>query len=197
MALAMPVVAATTWVAAPARLEHLDRDAVADGHTPPLQRLLTRGLDDADRLMARDERPPRMKLTGVLLVVSPAQAARLDAQEAVVGTERRQLEAALGKTPRRLEHERTRFGGQETPTTAGYEISPAPSIARSANQCVWRGSLPTPMHWVLPPAAGGGSGPWIRRPRVKSAAPGNTTTTAATTLIRAEGYPFRESNLAA
>ena len=61
--------------------------------------------DDADRLVAGDERSTRMELTGVLLVIGAAQAARLHDEEAVVGTDRREGEAALDEPAGSVEHE--------------------------------------------------------------------------------------------
>jgi hypothetical protein len=86
-------------------LEDLDRDSIADLYAPPLRRPITDALDDADRLMPWDEREARRQMTGVLLVIGTAQPTRLDPQQAVVITERRQRQLVRYELPRCFEHE--------------------------------------------------------------------------------------------
>jgi hypothetical protein len=92
---AVAVVAAGTGVARPARLEHLQGDAISLLDAPALAGALPELLHDAHRLVPRDERAAGVELAGVLLVVGAAQAARLDQEEPVVGADLREVERLL------------------------------------------------------------------------------------------------------
>ena len=64
--------------------QHLDRDAVADVDAPALGGAVADPLDDAERLVARDERPLGGEDPRILLGIASADAARFDPQEAAV-----------------------------------------------------------------------------------------------------------------
>ncbi len=110
-----PVLAAFACLALPARLEHLDRDAVAFADAPPPCRPRSDPLEHTDGLVAGDEREPAEQHARVLLVVRPAQTTRLDAQERVVITDVRQREVSFDQLARALEHQRA--GHALTPRT--------------------------------------------------------------------------------
>ena len=92
-------------VARAARLEHLDRDAVARLHAPTLGGPRSDRLDHADGLVAGNEGEPGREGAGVLLVVGAAQATRLDAQEPVVVADGRDVEVVERELSRCLEDE--------------------------------------------------------------------------------------------
>src|SRR5581483_4161391 len=73
------VVAGHALVALAARLEHLDGDPVTDRDTPSRRGERTDRLDRADDLVPGHEREAGGQVTGELLVVRAAQAARLHA----------------------------------------------------------------------------------------------------------------------
>ncbi len=75
MTFATPVLPADAVSAVATRLEYLDGYPVAGGHTPPLGRPLTDGLDRPNRLVAGNKRKPAGELARVLLMVGPAQPA--------------------------------------------------------------------------------------------------------------------------
>jgi hypothetical protein len=98
----------TTFIARAARLEHLDRDTIADLHAPSLGRTRADALDDAHGFVPGDEGEARGQVPGVLLMICAAEPTRLDAQKAVVVTQPRQLEFSRHEVPWRFEHERGR-----------------------------------------------------------------------------------------
>jgi acyl-CoA thioesterase-2 len=87
-------------------LEDLHRHALALGHTPTRGCVRADLVDDPDRLVARHEREAAVELTGVLLVVGAAEAARLDAQQRVVDTDARPRKPSFDEVSGLGEHER-------------------------------------------------------------------------------------------
>jgi hypothetical protein len=105
MALAPPVLPGSAPLARSARQKDLDGDAVALGHTPPRRGTFADGVDDADRLVARDEGEAGRQRARVLLVIGAAEPARLDAEEAVVGADVGEREVTRCQPARLLEDE--------------------------------------------------------------------------------------------
>jgi hypothetical protein len=81
---AEPVGARAARVTGPAGEEHLDGDPVPDPDAPAFECRRPRLLDDADHLVTGNELEGGPQMSGVLLVVGPAETARFDPQEAVV-----------------------------------------------------------------------------------------------------------------
>jgi hypothetical protein len=77
-----------------ARQEHLDRDSIAGSYSPASGRVRPDLFDDPDRLVTGDEGVAGKEVARELLVVRPTQAARFDAQQAVVGADRGERELA-------------------------------------------------------------------------------------------------------
>jgi hypothetical protein len=95
----------TARVALAAREEHLDRDAIAFADIPAARCVGADALDHADGLMPRDEGPAASarQVARVLLVIGPAQTARFDTEQRVVGGDVRQGELPKDEMPRALE----------------------------------------------------------------------------------------------
>jgi hypothetical protein len=90
-----------------ARQEHLDRDPITFAHSPTSRGPPSDLFDDADGLVARNERETRKELAGELLMVCAAQTARFHPQQSIVVTNPRQREVASRELARRYENQRT------------------------------------------------------------------------------------------
>ena len=85
-----------------ARQEHLDRDPITFAHSPTSRGPPSDLFDDADGLVARNERETRKELAGELLMVCAAQTARFHPQQSIVVTNPRQREVASRELARQL-----------------------------------------------------------------------------------------------
>jgi hypothetical protein len=108
MEAAMAVFARDARPARAARLEDLDRDAIAGGYAPPLSGSRADDLDDPDHLVAGNERETATQDAGVLLVIGATESARLDPQQPGIVADLRTGQFVGAKAPRLLEHERGR-----------------------------------------------------------------------------------------
>src|SRR4029079_5754083 len=89
-----------------ARLEHLDRDAVAGCDPPPPRRRRTDSLDHAHHLVTGHEREAAAQHARVLLVVRAAEATGFDAQQPRGLTDVGEGKFARLQPPGLVEHER-------------------------------------------------------------------------------------------
>src|SRR5690606_33188466 len=80
--------------------------------------------DAPERLVARDQRERHAQGPVELLDVAAADAAGLDAQQRLVGPDRRERQPALLEAPRRRLHHRERGGGAHGSNRLGAAASP-------------------------------------------------------------------------
>jgi hypothetical protein len=99
-----PVLTLPAQVAIHAGQEHCDRDSVTGAHTPALRGRGADFFDDANRLVARDERVTGEQVPGVLLVISTAEPACFDREQGVVVADLGPRKLAECQAPGRLQY---------------------------------------------------------------------------------------------
>ncbi len=131
--------------------EHLHGHPVAHGHAPPPGGHRPQLLHDAHDLVAGDEGPTRVHRPGELLVVRPAQPARLDPEDAVVGPHLRALDGGRHQVPRRLEDQRRgRLSHRvcQAPRHGQDDASPCPTRSRTDGVEPSKRSSRPPRSWA-------------------------------------------------